>query len=93
MTKAIALIDDMGVIPVLAHPGNNLKGRTDLLGSLVELGIRGIEAYSTYHTPSQNYYFFQKAQEYGLVITGGSDFHGKTKPSVFLGQYGLEWDG
>ncbi|NLX64221.1 MAG: PHP domain-containing protein [Clostridiaceae bacterium] len=93
MKEAISLIIETGGVPVLAHPGINLEGRPELLDSIVKLGIKGIEAYSSYHSPDQNRYFIQQAQEYGLLITGGSDFHGKTKPSVFMGNFGLEQDG
>jgi len=93
MKEAISLIIETGGVPVLAHPGINLKGRTEILDSLVKLGIKGMEAYSSYHSPEQNRYFIQQAQEYSLLITGGSDFHGKTKPSVFMGNFGLEQDG
>lgn len=93
MEEAISLITETGGIPVLAHPGNNLKGRLELLEGIVEIGIKGIEAYSSYHSPDQNNYFVEKAKEYGLLITGGSDFHGKTKPSVYMGKFGLEEDG
>lgn len=93
MNEAISLVTETGGIPVLAHPGNNLKGRLELLDAIVKQGIKGIEAYSSYHSPEQNNYFIQKSKEYGLLISGGSDFHGKTKPSVFMGRFGLEEDG
>ncbi|MGI6084878.1 MAG: PHP domain-containing protein [Acetivibrionales bacterium] len=86
--EAINLVNDTGGVPVLAHPGNNLTSRLNMLHDIVKLGIRGIEAYSSYHTPEQNSYFAAKAEEYGLVITCGSDFHGKNKPSIGIGQYG-----
>ncbi len=93
MAEAIEIIDGMKGIPVLAHPGNNLKGREEMLPEMVKLGIRGIEAYSSYHTNEQCEYFAQKAKELGIIITGGSDYHGKTKPSIAMGSYGLEDDG
>ena len=93
MKEAISLIIETGGIPVLAHPGNNLKGRLELLEDFIDLGIKGLEAYSSYHSPEQNSFFVQKAKEYGLLITGGSDFHGKTKPSVYMGKFGLGKDG
>ena len=93
MKEAISLITATGGIPVLAHPGINLKGRTELLKDIVGMGIRGIEAYSSYHTQEQNIFFDKKAKEYNLLITCGSDFHGKIKPAVFMGRFGLEQDG
>lgn len=73
---------------VLAHPGVNLKGRDFLLSGLLSRGIDGIEAYSSYHTPEQAEYYAQAAREYGLFVTCGSDYHGKTKPAIRLGMHG-----
>lgn len=70
---------------VLAHPGMNLKGREQWLDGILALGFDGIEAFSSYHTPEQAQYFYRKAADKGLMVTCGSDFHGKTKPSVRLG--------
>lgn len=92
LKDAINLVEDTGGVPVLAHPGNNLKSRLHMLEDMVKLGIKGIEAYSSYHTPEQNRYFASKAHEYDLVVTGGSDFHGKTKPSINMGQFGYDGD-
>lgn len=70
---------------VLAHPGVNLKGREHLLEGILSLGIEGIEAFSSYHTPEQARFYYEKALEHGKMVTCGSDFHGKTKPSIQLG--------
>lgn len=93
MADAIEIINGMKGIPVLAHPGNNLKNREEMLPEIVKQGIQGIEAYSSYHTRQQCEYFAKKAKELGVIVTGGSDFHGKTKPSICMGRYGLEDDG
>lgn len=73
---------------VLAHPHVNLKGKYELLDGIIGLGIDGIEAYSSYHSPEQAADAAFKAQKHHLMITCGSDFHGKTKPSIVLGQHG-----
>ena len=93
MVEAIALIRELGGIPCLSHPGANLKGRFDLLEGIVALGMQGIEVYNNYHSPEEVCYFAAKAREYGLAITCGSDFHGKTKPAIRMGQYGYDGDG
>ena len=49
--------------------------------------------YSNYHTPDQNVYYEKLAKEYHLLITCGSDFHGEKKPSIQMGEYGLDKDG
>lgn len=74
---------------VLAHPGVNLKGHEDLLAPVLSLGLDGIEAFSSYHTPAQADFFCREAEKRRLFVTCGSDFHGKTKPSVHLAGHGL----
>ena len=64
-----------------------------MLKILFESGVDGIEAYSNYHTPEQNAYYENLAKEHHLLITCGSDFHGEKKPSIEMGEYGLEKDG
>jgi predicted metal-dependent phosphoesterase TrpH len=93
MKEAIEIIKNSGGIAVLAHPGQNLKNREFLLPSIIRLGIEGIEAYSSYHNHKVCDYYRQKAEENRLLISGGSDFHGKTKPSIHMGQFGLDRDG
>lgn len=48
-------------------------------------GVEGIEAYSSYHNSEQTVYYCKLADRLGMIKTMGSDFHGKTKPSVRLG--------
>ena len=73
---------------VLAHPGVNLKGKECLLEDILKLGLDGIEAFSSYHSPEQAQAFYRVAREHNVFVTCGSDYHGKTKPSIALGQHG-----
>ena len=50
--------------------------------------VQGIESYSSHHSQQQNELFTQLAQGMGLFSTGGSDFHGETKPQIQLGVFG-----
>ncbi|MDR2020264.1 MAG: hypothetical protein LBQ14_05785, partial [Treponema sp.] len=93
MEEALAAIENAGGVSVLAHPGQNLKGKEDMLPSIIDLGIEGIEAYSSYHSPEQSLYYKQQADSYGLLVSGGSDFHGKTKPAIHMGRFGLDGGG
>lgn len=77
---------------VLAHPGVNLKDCMDLLHPILQTGMDGIEAYSSYHSKEQSSFFQEIAAKHHLFVTCGSDFHGKTKPSVSLGQHGCPFD-
>ncbi len=88
LQETLDLIHQHGGIAILAHPGNNLKGKFEMLEDMISLGLDGVEVFSNYHTPEVNQYFYQKAKEYQLVVTCGSDFHGKTKPSISLAQTG-----
>ncbi len=90
--QAIELIREAGGIPVIAHPGQK-KGETywthARLHTAMDHGLAGIEVYHLSHQEYQLKYFARAAQELGLLITGGSDFHGMVKPDVMLGS-GLE---
>ena len=52
---------------------------------LVEAGLQGIEVYYSYHTPEQTAFYECLAARYGLARSGGSDFHGASKPGIQLG--------
>lgn len=85
LTEAIELIHDTGGYAVLAHPGNNLKNSPDLAADILAIGCDGIEAFSSYHTAKQNRYFYDMAIRLNRFFTLGSDFHGKAKPAIVMG--------
>ncbi|MEW6278242.1 MAG: PHP domain-containing protein [Candidatus Eremiobacterota bacterium] len=72
--RAISLIRAAGGLPVLAHPG--LMGTDELIASYVQAGLAGLEVYYPRHTPEQVAGYENLAARYGLLRTGGSDFHG-----------------
>lgn len=84
--EAIEAIHKAGGLAVIAHPGQTIKENTKLLAELSHLGCDGIECYSSYHSDIQNAYFVEYAVKRKLLVTCGSDFHGKTKPQIKLGQ-------
>ncbi|MEM1484186.1 PHP domain-containing protein [Oscillospiraceae bacterium PP1C4] len=84
LTEAVELLHDAGGIAVLAHPAQNLQSNYDLLEQIIKTGIDGIEAYSSYHGRIEAAMFDQIAQRHRLLVTCGSDFHGKIKPSIAL---------
>ena len=83
--QAHRLIKELGGVSVIAHPGQNIGKNADLIRYMKEQGVWGLEVYSSYHTLDQVQYYSQLAAQFGLQKTAGSDFHGKTKPSVKLG--------
>jgi len=86
LNNTIRMISENGGIAVLAHPGNNLKGNFELFDEMIDAGIQGAEAFSSYHDTETAEYFLKKGREHNLLITCGSDFHGKTKPAIKLGE-------
>lgn len=88
LEEIIEIIHRNGGKAILAHLDKQLRGKEELLDEIVKFGIDGIEAFSSYHNPSTAHYYYNKVKEYGLISTCGSDYHGKTKPSVFLTGYG-----
>lgn len=72
--EAVEIIRDAGGIPALAHPGR--MARVDFLKRLVDHGLGGIEVYYPMHRPYQVHQYEKLAEKFGLLKTGGSDFHG-----------------
>ena len=82
---AIKVIKDNGGVTVLAHPGNNVKENKELLEKIISFGVEGIEVYSSYNNKNQINFYYDFALKNNLLMTCGSDFHGKTKPSISIG--------
>ncbi|WP_289140447.1 PHP domain-containing protein [uncultured Brevibacillus sp.] len=72
--EAIRLIQDAGGAAVLAHPG--LYDDDELVQELIAFGLDGIEVNHPDNSEEQRLVYSTWAKEYGLVMTGGSDFHG-----------------
>lgn len=87
--QAIATIIKAGGLPVLAHPFQyrlDEEGLRELVERCIELGLRGIECRYSGYTRRQSLFLENLAGEYGLLKTGGSDFHGEVKPHINLGR-------
>lgn len=87
---SIEMIRNAGGVAVLAHPYtlclDDMEFRL-LLKKLVMSGLCGIECYYSRHTPEQIEYYRNIADEYGLIFTCGSDYHGPdVKPDILLGR-------
>lgn len=87
-SQAVDLILATKGLPVLAHPTLYHMGREELsklVKNLADAGLVGLEAiYSTY-SAAEEMRMRQLANKYNLLISGGSDFHGKNKPKLELG--------
>ena len=77
--QAIELIHGAGGVTVLAHPPYITPDRKELLrllDTLLALGLDGIEAYSNRAINDDIDWYITQARRRGLIVTGGSDFHG-----------------
>jgi len=77
----------MEAVPVLAHPFLNLSEREleILLPAAKEKGLAGMECYYSLYDEATTQKAFELANKFGLKYSGGSDFHGETKPDIKLG--------
>lgn len=85
--EAIGVLRQAGGLAVLAHPlqiDASLERLPGLLDELVPLGLDGLEGYYPTHSAGVRRKLRATARRYGLVLTGGSDFHGDIRPGTTL---------
>ena len=89
IARSIEIIRLAGGVPVLAHPFqyrlDDAQLRT-LIEHCMDNGLLGMECRYTGYSEEQTAYLLALAKEYGLLSTGGSDFHGANKPHIRLGR-------
>jgi len=87
---AVYLIASANGLPVIAHP-LELPGLDELrncLPGLCEAGMVGLETYYGTYTPENERELLALANEYNLIPTGGTDFHGPgIHPTPLGGRY------
>lgn len=85
--EAISWIREAGGVPVVAHPG--LYGNDELVRSIVEKAKpAGLEVRHSDHNDEAESRYAAMAAHYGLIPTGGSDFHGARQGVIFHGDLG-----
>jgi len=87
--EGVQAISESGGIAVVAHPGLWLEEKhLSMLKKLIKNGLVGIEVFTPYHTDEQCKFYSKIADEYGLLKTHGSDYHGsRVKPHNKLGVF------
>ena len=86
--QAVSIIVNAGGIASLAHPFQyrlDDGGLRELIEHCISLGLGAMECRYSGYTTEQSDYLEALAEEYGLLKTGGSDFHGSNKPHIALG--------
>ncbi len=82
--SAVKLVRAAGGVPVLAHPAT--RGREhviaeSMLAVLVEAGLFGLEIEHRDNTADGRSRLYELAEQFGLAVTGSSDYHGLGKPN------------
>lgn len=93
--QVIANICDAGGVPVLAHGGLLRISEVELnqwIDSMAKKGLMGLECYHNAHTPQMERLLRAAAERNGLLVTGGSDFHGASRPDVEMGTGLSRWN-
>jgi predicted metal-dependent phosphoesterase TrpH len=88
--QAVNLLQKAGALVVLAHPTQlrlDAGALERFVKTLMQKGLGGIEAYSPYATDQDIADYCALAEKFRLAVTGGSDFHGASKPAHRLGYY------
>ncbi len=88
--KAVELILKAGGIPVYAHPGKT--GDPDHVIYLVKHGLMGVEVWHPQNPPEIQERLNEIAGRYGLIKTGGTDFHGEGRSLVDLGEIEVPYE-
>lgn len=85
--ETIRFIKSLGAVAVLAHPFLSMKEARlrAFLPEAVAAGLDGMEVYYAAYDKETTALAKQIAAEYGLLESGGSDFHGQNKPDIDLG--------
>ncbi len=86
--EGIDIIRKAGGVAVLAHPG--LYDDDELVVRLIKYGLVGIEAYHPDHDKASEARYQQMVEEYGVLATAGSDFHGARGEEMFHGPIGTK---
>ncbi|MGI6496359.1 MAG: PHP domain-containing protein [Kiritimatiellia bacterium] len=87
--ESIRLIRAAGGVAVWAHPflwSEDPRRLDAAIGTLKELGLSGIEAYYTTHGAEMLVTALRLARQHGLLVTGGSDYHGASTPDIAIGR-------
>lgn len=85
----IDLIHQSGGLAFLAHCHFLKKEGKDFLAlvdELVSYGLDGLEGFYTEYTPEKQAEYLSVCKEKGLLVSGGSDYHGFMKPDISIGR-------
>ncbi len=85
--EIIDIIHSAGGIAVFSHPTLYKFSKSEIEKAVADLkseGLDGIECYYSTYSRQEQEYILSLAQKFDLTVTGGSDYHGDTKPGLDL---------
>jgi len=88
VNEAADIIHEAGGLSVLAHPF--LISSQEYIDDICSLGMDGIEVYHSAHSHDSSMRYLYMAKRLGLLITGGSDFHGRDSDFDFFSKIGIK---
>ena len=85
--EAVRILRKIKAVPILAHPLQELtaEGLRKILPELIEAGLIGLETHHSSYDNATIEKALTIARDFGLLPSGGSDFHGRAKPDIRLG--------
>jgi 3',5'-nucleoside bisphosphate phosphatase len=84
----VALVAAGGGVASLAHPG--YRPQDEIVPGLVDAGLTAIEVFHSSHDGAAQERYLAMAAQYGLLVTGGSDYHGEgARRAEFFGVVNL----
>lgn len=87
MSSMVEVIRNNGGIPILAHIGANVKSHhSQVIDEVLKIGVMGVEVFSSYHSSALAEQLYQVTIGRSAFVTCGSDFHGRNKPKIEVGQ-------
>jgi predicted metal-dependent phosphoesterase TrpH len=88
--QGVDLIHQAGGLAVMAHPG--LNRTDDIIPALVAAGLDGIECFHSKHSNTLSKRYLAMAEQFGLLVTGGSDCHGFSKIRPLIGSVKIPYE-
>ena len=87
LADGIRFLRSIKAVPLLAHPLKEIDAKSlrEMLPEMIEAGLVGMETMHSSYDEEKTYVSREIAAEFGLIESGGSDFHGRFKPGVYLG--------
>ncbi len=87
--EAIEILRETNAVTAFAHPYltpcPDEDSRKQLIKNMTDYGLQAIETFYSTNSPKQTKQTKRYAKDFGLVCTGGSDYHGRVKPDIKLG--------